>query len=77
MENSCLHKVKFQTELQAVARLRQLIALKNFKPWEMHTYKCEFCDCFHIGHADRKTQSFVKDIIKNRKPPTPLIKLKK
>lgn len=43
----------------------------------MHTYKCEFCDCFHIGHADRKTQSFVKDIIKNRKPPTPLIKLKK
>lgn len=77
VERSCGNKIKFTAEVDAVIHLRKMIIEGSAKKWEMKPYKCEHCEFYHIGHADRKTQRFVKNFVKKQRPPAPLIKLKK
>lgn len=77
VERSCGDKIQFPTEIDAVLRLRHMIRDGVAKKWEMKPYKCNHCGFYHIGHADRSTQRFIKNFVKKQRPPAPIVRLKK
>lgn len=48
MERSCLSKLGFNTEHDAVAFIWHGYSNHLFK-WEMMAYKCRYCDGWHIA----------------------------
>jgi hypothetical protein len=50
--NECGGKRRFATQAEAVALL---IVLRRKDGERMHSYKCPFCHCWHIGHMGGMT----------------------
>jgi hypothetical protein len=46
-ETGCIGKKRHPTQGRAVAHL---ISLERATGHKLHTYKCRFCQCWHIGH---------------------------
>ena len=76
IQHVCLRKIKFKSEIEANISIRRMIANGKNK-WELHSYKCQFCDGFHIGHANKSEQEFIKNVVKSKRPLPPIIRMKK
>jgi hypothetical protein len=51
MFNKCLRKLSYETQGLAEARLKTMRAgSKTHSPERLHTYLCEHCGTYHIGH---------------------------
>ena len=60
---SCAGKVRHQNQTDAVASLKGTVKRNNLNRYELRTYKCKFCHCWHIGHPNKDVKKRIESAI--------------